>query len=163
LLDVFILTLLFTLRLGFGIVITDVRMSSWLLVFSMFAFLSLSAAKRHTEVLRLIERRLERMPGRGYLAADAPLILAVGTAASLGAVLIMILYLIEDAFPRQFYSSPAFLWATPSILFLFFCRIWLLCQRGRLHDDPVAFALKDRTSVALGALMTVAFAAALVL
>jgi 4-hydroxybenzoate polyprenyltransferase/phosphoserine phosphatase len=163
LLDVFILALLFTMRLGFGIAITDVRMSPWLLVFSMFTFLSLSAAKRHMQVLSLVERGLERMPGRGYLASDAPLILAVGTAASLCAVLIMVLYLIEDAFPRQFYSSPAYLWAIPSILFLFFCRIWLLCQRGRLHDDPVAFALKDRTSVALGALMIVAFAAALVL
>jgi 4-hydroxybenzoate polyprenyltransferase/phosphoserine phosphatase len=161
LLDVFVLASLFTLRLGFGIVLTDVRMSPWLLVFSMFAFLSLSVAKRHTEVVRLVERGLDSMPGRGYVAADAPLLLVVGVAASLGAVLIMILYLIEDAFPRQFYSSPACLWAIPSILFLFLGRIWLLCQRGRLHDDPVAFALKDRTSLALGLLVTAAFAAAL--
>jgi 4-hydroxybenzoate polyprenyltransferase/phosphoserine phosphatase len=161
LLDVFVLASLFTLRLGFGIVLTDVRMSPWLLVFSMFAFLSLSVAKRHTEVLRLLDRGIESVPGRGYAADDAPLLLVLGMAASLGAVLIMILYLIEDAFPRHFYSSPAWLWAIPSILFLFFGRIWLLCQRGGLHDDPVAFALKDRTSIALGALMIAAFAAAL--
>lgn len=163
LLDIFVLASLFTLRLGLGIVLTDVQMSFWLLVFSMFAFLSLSAAKRHSEALRLVQHGLDHMPSRGYLAADVPLLLGVGLAASLGAVLIMILYLIEDAFPRQFYSTPAYLWAIPPILFLFFGRIWLLCQRGRLHDDPVAFALKDRTSLALGLLTAAAFAAALLL
>jgi magnesium-transporting ATPase (P-type) len=163
LLDIFVLASLFTLRLGLGIVLTDVQMSFWLLVFSMFAFLSLSAAKRHSEALHLVEHGLDHMPSRGYLAADVPLLLGLGLAASLGAVLIMILYLIEDAFPRQFYSTPAYLWAIPPILFLFFGRIWLLCQRGRLHDDPVAFALKDRTSLALGLLTAAAFAAALLL
>jgi 4-hydroxybenzoate polyprenyltransferase len=160
-LDVFTLASLFTLRLGFGIVLTHVRLSPWLLVFSMFVFLSLSMAKRHTEVLRLAERGLEATEGRGYLASDAPLTLGLGLASMLGGVVILILYLIEDAFPRGFYSDPVWLWATPSILFLFLGRIWLLCQRGQLRDDPVAFALKDRISVGLGALMAASFAAAL--
>ncbi len=157
LLDVFVLASLFTLRLGFGIVLVDVRTSPWLLVFSMFAFLSLSAAKRHTEVLRLTEHGVDRIPGRGYFVADAPLLLGLGMAASLGAVLIVVLYLIEDAFHRQFYSNPAFLWAIPPIFFFFLGRIWLLCQRGSLHDDPVAFALRDPISLALGFLTGVAF------
>jgi 4-hydroxybenzoate polyprenyltransferase len=101
------------------------------------------------------------MPGRGYIQADAPLTLGVGLAAMLGAILIMVLYLIEDAFPRGFYANPAFLWAVPPILFLFLSRIWLISQRGQLHDDPVAFALKDRLSLLLGGMMAVAFAAAL--
>ena len=36
LVDVFVIALLFTLRLVFGIIIADVRLSPWLLVFSMF-------------------------------------------------------------------------------------------------------------------------------
>ena len=106
-LDVFVLASLFTLRLGFGIVLSDVRLSPWLLVFSMFVFGSLSMAKRHTEVLRLAERGLDAMPGRGYVGADAPLTLGIGLASMLGAILIMVLYLIEDAFPREFYSNPS--------------------------------------------------------
>ncbi len=160
-LDVFILASLFTLRLGFGIVLADVRISPWLLVFSMFVFGSLSIAKRHTEVLRLAERGLESMPGRGYRAPDAPLTLGLGLASMLGATLIMVLYLIEDAFPRGLYSNPTFLWAVPAILFLFLGRVWLTSQRGGLRDDPVAFALKDKVSLLLGALMAVSFAAAL--
>ena len=49
-LDVFVLASLFTFRLGFGVVLCDVKLSPWLLVFSMFVFGSLSMAKRHTEV-----------------------------------------------------------------------------------------------------------------
>ena len=160
-LDVFILASLFTLRLGFGIVLADVRVSPWLLVFSMFVFGSLSMAKRHTELLRLAERRLESMSGRGYRTANSPLTLGLGLASMLGAILIMVLYLIEDAFPRGFYSDPAFLWAVPAILFLFLSRIWLTSQRGELRDDPVAFALKDKICLLLGALMAVSFSAAL--
>jgi 4-hydroxybenzoate polyprenyltransferase len=160
-LDVFVLATLFTLRLGLGILLADVRLSPWLLVFSMFLFGSLSMAKRHTEVLRLAERGLSTMPGRGYIQADAPLTLGLGLASMLGAILILVLYLIEDAFPRNFYENPAYLWALPPILFLFLSRIWLISQRGLLHDDPVAFALKDRLSLLLGCMMCLAFAAAL--
>lgn len=161
-LDVVVLAALFTLRLGFGIVLTQVRLSPWLLVFSMFVFMSLSMAKRHTEVLRVADKGLEATHGRGYLAQDAPFTLGIGLAAMLGAVLIFILYLIEDAFPRGFYADPSALWAAPVILFLFLGRIWLLCQRGQLRDDPVAFALKDKVCLLLGWLMATTFAAAVV-
>lgn len=127
----------------------------------MFVFGSLSMAKRHTEVLRLAERGLDSMPGRSYRRDDAPLTLGLGLASMLGAILIMVLYLIEDAFHRGFYMSPAFLWAIPPILFLFLGRVWLIGQRGQLRDEPVAFALKDRTSLLLGALMGLTFIAAL--
>ncbi len=162
-LDVLTLASLFTLRLGFGIALLDVRISPWLLVFSMFAFGSLSMAKRHTEVLRLAERGMNSAWGRGYTAADAPLTLAMGLASMLGAVLIMVLYLIEDAFPRGYYANPAILWAAPPIFFLFLGRVWLVSQRGQLRDDPVAFALKDRISLALGASMGAAFLAAVLI
>jgi hypothetical protein len=86
----------------------------------------------------------------------------MGLASMLGAVLIMVLYLIEDAFPRGFYANPVCLWAVPPILFLFLGRVWLLCQRGTLQDDPVAFALKDRVSLLLGLVMGLSFTLALV-
>lgn len=159
-LDVLVLASLFTLRLGLGIVVVDVRLSPWLLVFSMFLFLSLSMAKRHTEVLRLGERGIQAMPGRGYVAADAPLTLGLGLAAMLGAVLIFTMYLIEDAFPRELYRDPSWLWIIPSALFLFLGRVWLLSQRNELPDDPVAFALKDSACLMLGIAVIAGFGAA---
>lgn len=154
--DIFVIAGLFTFRIALGILILDVRISPWLLVFSMFVFLSLSAAKRHTELLRS-KGGGSPIPGRGYMRDDAELLLALGVAAMLGAVLINIMYLLEDAFPRFVYGNPDWLWSIPPILFLFLGRVWLLSHRGQLLDDPVAFALKDRVTLALGALMAAGF------
>jgi 4-hydroxybenzoate polyprenyltransferase len=160
-LDAFVLATLFTCRLGMGVALTDVRLSPWLFVFSMFIFTSLCMAKRNTEVLASAET-VNAIPGRGYVSSDAPLILALGMGTGISAVLVMILYLIEDAYPRQFYAHPALLWALPAILFLFVGRVWLLSERGQMHDDPVAFALKDRVSLLLGLLMSLALAASFI-
>jgi 4-hydroxybenzoate polyprenyltransferase len=161
-LDAFVLAVLFTSRLGIGVALTHVRLSLWLFIFSMFIFTSLSMAKRNTEVLASTGTASTPIPGRGYVSTDAPLILALGMGTGISAVLVMILYLIEDAYPRQFYANPAFLWALPAMLFLFLGRVWLLSERGQMHDDPVAFALKDRASLLLGLLMSLALAASFI-
>jgi 4-hydroxybenzoate polyprenyltransferase len=135
--------------------------SPWLFVFSMFMFLSLSTAKRQTEITRMVAHGLNETPGRGYRASDAPLILSLGVGTMMATVLIMVIYLVEDAFPTGFYKHPHFLWSFPLIIFLWLARIWLLCHRGELHDDPVAFALKDKPSLSYGALMATMFGAAL--
>jgi 4-hydroxybenzoate polyprenyltransferase len=159
-LDALTLASLFTIRLGLGVAASGVRFSPWLFVFSMFVFASLSLAKRCTEIARMgVDGALQPF-GRGYKPADQPLVLAMGIAAMFGATLIMIIYLISDAFPAGFYSRPAFLWVFPFVLFMWLARVWLLCHRGALQDDPVAFALKDPVSLGYGTLMIVAFLAA---
>lgn len=159
-LDGFTLAGLFTLRLGLGIIASAVTPSPWLLVFSMFLFASLSFAKRHTEVAGVIQRGGKEVRGRGYKAVDLPLILAIGVATGMCAVLILVLYIIEDAFRYTFYGNVAWLWGFPAFLFLFICRIWLMCQRGQMNDDPVAFAVRDRPSLALGMGLALCFVAA---
>ena len=99
----------------------------------------------------------DEVKGRGYVSRDAPLILALGVATAAGAVLIMILYLIEEAFAAAFYASPVWLWLLPMILFLWLGRIWLLAGRYELDEDPIRFAISDRTSLALGIAMAVVF------
>ncbi len=161
LVDIFVLASLFTIRLALGLVVTGVVFSPWLFVFSMFIFLSLSAAKRQTEITRMVAHGLSQTPGRGYRAGDGPLVLSLGVGAMLATVLVMVIYLVAYAFPQGFYRHPFFLWGFPIIIFLWLSRIWLLCHRGELNDDPVAFALKDRLSLAYGAAMVAMFAAAL--
>jgi 4-hydroxybenzoate polyprenyltransferase len=156
-LDGFVLAGLFTLRLGAGIVASGAPPSPWLLVFAMFLFASLSFAKRHTVVARVIERGGTEVRGRGYKSIDLPLIMGIGMATGVAAVLIMVLYIINDAFRQSFYGNTAWLWGFPAILFLFVCRIWLKCGRSELHDDPVAFAVTDRPSLALGGALMVCF------
>ncbi len=154
---------LFTLRLAIGVLCADVAWSAWLLVFSMFVFTSLSFAKRFTELERLAARGGERSAGRGYVARDRPMVLALGVSLSSAAVLVMVMYLIEEAFRAKYYGLPQALWVLPIVLALWLGRVWLLCGRGELNDDPVAFAVRDRVSLVLGGVIGLALLAALVL
>ena len=53
------------------------------------------------------------LPGRGYRPADWPVTLAMGAASAFGSVIVIVLYLTEEAFPSGAYRSPEFLWAAP--------------------------------------------------
>lgn len=158
--DVLTLASLYTLRLVFGVYAAAVALSPWLLVFSMFIFTSLCFAKRYTEIEKWSGNGETAIKGRGYVSRDGPFLLAFGTSSAAGAVLIMILYLIEEAFNANFYTNPAWLWCLPPILFLWLGRIWLLAGRDDLDDDPIRFAIGDKTSLALGGAMIIAFLAA---
>ena len=159
-LDVTTLAALFTMRLGVGSIAAAVRLSSWLAVFSMFLFLSLALAKRGTEIGRKIAAGAGSAHGRGYIAADAPLINSLGVSTAFGAVLMMVLYLVHEAFGNALYKTPELLWGAPVFIGLWLGRIWLLCGRGILHDDPVSFAVTDRISIALGCGVLASFATA---
>lgn len=155
-LDVTVLASLFTLRLLLGIVATGVFASPWLLVFSMFLFSSLCFAKRYVEVERAAERGA-RVTSRGYRPGDSTLIFSLGLGTGIASILIMVLYVIFDAFRQTFYGNTAWLWAFPVIIFLWFSRVWLVAVRGELNDDPVAFAVRDRPSLLLGGAIMTAF------
>jgi len=71
-----------------------------------------------------------------------------------------VLYLINEAFGATFYRTPLLLWPVPALLFLWLGRIWLLCGRDELDDDPIRFAIRDRVSLALGAGVTLSFVSA---
>jgi 4-hydroxybenzoate polyprenyltransferase/phosphoserine phosphatase len=157
LLDVLVLAFLYTLRLIMGGVLAGVPVTEWLLVFSMFLFVSLSLAKRHVEVGRKAAAGERLLANRGYRADDAPLTLGLGLAAAAASPLIMVLYLMASAWPSGLYVSPNALWAAPVILSLWLSRIWLLANRLELDDDPVTFAVKDSASLLLGALLGAAF------
>ena len=157
LVDGIILAALYAARLALGVEAASVPPSPWLFVFAMFLFASLSYAKRHVEIGRMQRLKGTTINGRGYRVGDAPLVLAVGVSAGVGAVLILVLYIINDAFAQAFYGSKAWLWGLPPLLFLIVSRIWLTCHRGEMNDDPVTFVLRDRMSLGMGALMLACF------
>lgn len=151
--DVSVLAGLYALRVGMGAALSFAPLSDWLLVFSLFFFLSLSLAKRHVELVRLHQRGVQEVAGRGYRASDMVLTLPLGVASAMTSLLVMVMFLVFEAFPPHNYPNPGFLWAAPGVVFLWLCRIWLLASRGELHDDPVSFAVKDQTSLGLGLLL----------
>lgn len=159
--DTFIIALLFTIRILIGIAAAKLAPSAWLLTFSMFFFFSLALAKRHTEILRAGEHDLQKLEGRGYQISDQSLTLVFGISASMASIVIVVIYLVEEVFARKIYNTPAWLWVAPIAIFLFSCRIWVLSHRGRMTDDPVAFALRDRVSLGLGIFVAAAILLAL--
>ncbi len=157
--DVTMLAGLFTLRLAIGCFATGAMLSPWLLTFSMFLFVSLSLAKRHTEIAR-VGSRSGNTQVRGYKTADEPFVLGLGLGSLVAAILVFVLYLTQEAFVAAHLASPKLLWVFPPALFLIAGRVWLVSGRGELHDDPVAFALKDRSCLVTVAILGMVFAAA---
>lgn len=161
LLDVFIIGVLFTLRIVMGVEIAGLTHSAWLLSFALAFFISLALSKRHGEVMRAARIDVDEIAGRGYRGNDWPVTLTFGIGVGLVSVVIMLLYMTNDAAPSGFYHQPGWLYAIPALLTLWLMRIWLLSNRMLLHDDPVVFALRDRISLLLGVAVAIAFYLAL--
>ena len=143
-LDVLVLAALYTIRLLAGGGAAGVPVSYWLLVFSLFFFLSLGMLKRYTEV-RTLDAVANSVTGRGYRVEDAELLKQLGTASGYIAVLVLALYINSDQVRIQ-YDRPEMIWFLCPLLLYWISRTWLLAHRGQMHEDPVLFAIRDRTS-----------------
>jgi 4-hydroxybenzoate polyprenyltransferase len=151
-LDVLGLACLFTVRVLAGAMVLAVPVSFWLLTFSMFLFLSLALVKRYAELAELARTQAaDKIPGRGYVPAELPLLLSFGGAAAVAASLIFVVYLVDEKFPSGIYGSPGWLWLIFPLLTCWLMRLWRLTVQGRMNEDPVLFALKDGLSLGLGA------------
>jgi len=145
LLDILVLAALYTIRLLAGGAAAGVPVSHWLLVFSLFFFLSLGMVKRYTEARVLDLNATRAVAGRGYRSDDIGLLTQFGTASGYLAVLVLALYINSDQV-RILYDRPEAIWLLCPIMLYWISRVWLLAYRGQLHEDPVLFAIEDRTS-----------------
>lgn len=148
LLDVLVLAGLYTLRLLAGGAAVGVEVSSWLLAFSLFFFLSLAFAKRLAE-LELPEVQTQRSP-RPYTPIDRSAFRAFGSTSGLLSILVLALYISSDAV-RSVYAQPRVLWFLCPLLLYWILRVWFLALRGQLGHDPVLFTIRDRVSYGVAA------------
>lgn len=157
--DVLVLSALYTLRLFAGGAATGTAISPWLSTFAVFFFVSLALFKRLNELELLRQQKGTEIPGRGYRVADSDLIRSLGSAAAYASLAIFALYAAHPEVIRL-YPHPARLWLVLAPLAFWLLRMGMLASRGQLHEDPVIFALRDRTSLALTALvLALAFSA----
>jgi 4-hydroxybenzoate polyprenyltransferase len=153
LVDVMTLAGLYTIRIIAGAAATAISVSFWLLAFSIFMFLSLGFVKRFTELDDARKAgKIEKSGGRGYSAADLPLLMNLGTTSGYCTVVVMALY-INSIDSQTLYRHHKPLWLVCPLLLYWLSRIWLLTARGHMHDDPVVFALRDRISLVVLALL----------
>ena len=141
-LDIVLLSMMYSIRVFAGSAATEVLTSEWLMSFSIMFFFGLACIKRYSEIHKASS---DKISGRGYISSDASAIQSLGVGASLLSVLIFTLYL-QSPEVRALYSRPELLWGVNPLLLYWVSRVWLLTNRDQMNDDPVVFALKDRTS-----------------
>ena len=157
--DIMMLAGLYTLRVIAGCAATELRVSPWLLAFSMFLFFCLAVVKRQTELVQHVrDGRTEKLSGRGYMPEDLDMLRGMAASSGYMAVLVLALYVNSpDVLPL--YRHPSALWLLCPILLFWVSRVLMLSHRGLMYDDPVVFALRDRLSLAVGAAALCAFLA----
>jgi 4-hydroxybenzoate polyprenyltransferase len=158
--DVMALAGLYTLRVIAGAEAIGVPLSFWLLLFSVFLFMSLALVKRYAELYAERESGLLDGRARGYCVGDLPLLESMGCASGFIAVMVLALYINSPAV-EALYKHPKAIWLLCVLLLYWVARLWIVAHRGGMHDDPVVYAFKDRKSLALGVLAAATIAVAL--
>lgn len=142
LVDVLMLSILYTLRILAGSVAIGVVTSSWLLAFSAFMFLSLALIKRCAELVSLAQRGGHVVRGRDYRVSDLSVLWPLGVGAALSSVVVFGLF-ISAPETVSHYAAPQMLWMVAMGLIYWLARLWIKTSRGEMHEDPVIYAVKD--------------------
>jgi 4-hydroxybenzoate polyprenyltransferase len=156
LVDVIVLSGLYTIRILAGSAAAGVPVSPWLAAFGIFFFLSLAFVKRFSELesLRLRDEATGTIAvkGRGYRISDLEQLRSFGTSSGYASVLVFMLY-IGNEVAQSLYPHHTRLWLLVPVLLMWISRLWLQASRGDLHEDPVVYAITDKRSLLLGAIV----------
>ena len=150
--DVIVLSGLYTIRILAGASATGVPVSTWLASFAIFFFLSLAFVKRFAELESLREHGGAIASGRGYHIADIEQLRAFGSASGYVSVAVLTLY-ISNLDTATLYTHTHRLWLVVPVLLLWISRLWLEASRGQLDEDPVVYAITNPRSLLLGAVV----------
>jgi 4-hydroxybenzoate polyprenyltransferase len=145
LLDTLVLAGLYTLRILAGAAAIVEEPSVWLLSFSMFFFLSLALAKRHSELKQLEGTRPDAIPGREYRWEDLSTLMSQGAASGYAAVLVLALY-IDSNSVLEHYRHPKIIWLICPLVLYWINKLWLNSQRRQVEEDPIVWAFRNRVS-----------------
>jgi 4-hydroxybenzoate polyprenyltransferase/beta-phosphoglucomutase-like phosphatase (HAD superfamily) len=152
--DIVVLSMLYTIRVIAGAAALPVVPSEWLLAFSMFVFTCLALVKRYVELALRIDKELPDPSNRNYRLIDLPIIGALAAASGFNAVTIFALYVSSPAV-NGLYRHPELLWLICPILLYWIGRMVVLAHRRVVDDDPIVFALRDRNSYICAASMII--------
>ena len=145
LLDTLVLAGLYTLRILAGAAAIFVVPSVWLLSFSMFLFLSLALAKRHSELIQMEPNTSGAIPGREYRSGDLQILISQGSASGYSAVLVLALYINSETVREQ-YRHPEIIWLICPLVLYWINKLWLNSQRREIYDEPIVWAIRNRVS-----------------
>jgi 4-hydroxybenzoate polyprenyltransferase len=139
--DVLALALLHTLRVVAGNLATGIVFSLWLLSFAFFLFLSLAFSKRASELMQHEQDYRKDVPGRGYVTTDLDAVSIAGICSGFLSSLVLALYINSESV-QLLYRRPALLLGLQPILLYYVTRLWVICRRGELTEDPIEYTVR---------------------
>ena len=83
----------------------------------------------------------------------------LGSASGIVASFVVAMFVNSEQV-RILYRSPNLLLLACPLLLYWLTRVWILAGRGLIHEDPIVFAVKDRTSIYCGICMAIIIIAA---
>jgi 4-hydroxybenzoate polyprenyltransferase len=145
-LDVVMLSLFYGLRVIYAGAVCSIVISVWTMVFCLFLFLSLAIVKRLSEIDLMESASSSIKSGRRpYIIQDRGVLVGMACASAYTAVLVVGLYLNSPEI-SSIHTHPKRLWLLLPALLYWLSRILIIVNRGEMHEDPVAFALRDKVS-----------------
>jgi 4-hydroxybenzoate polyprenyltransferase len=154
--DCLTLATLYTLRIISGGSAIDLKLSFWLLAFSIFLFLSLAFVKRYAELQLHTIHGNKYAYGRGYNVQDSSIIQTLGVSSGYASTLLLALYVNSDSV-TNLYSHPEIIWLAIPMMLFWISWVWLKAHRGEMNEDPIIFATKDKTSLLIGLILAITF------
>lgn len=150
LIDVLTLAGLFTIRVLAGSAAIGGAVSTWLLAFCVFFFLSLALVKRFVELSGQMANVSRAVSGRGYQASDLETLAQAGMTSGFASVVVLALF-IDSPLVSESFSNPQMIWLVCPLVLYLLMRIWVLARRNEMHDDPVVFLMTDwRSQIMIG-------------
>ena len=143
--DLLILSLLYTSRILGGGYIADTSTSLSLLLFSVFFFTSLAAVKRLTELVNIIRFKKKKIHGREYTIKHKKMIYWIAILTGWISILVLIFHINSPVVIKQ-YSFPDILWIICFVMLFWISRIIYVSNKGQIKDDPIVYAISDKIS-----------------
>ncbi|WP_069300386.1 UbiA family prenyltransferase [Neptunicoccus sediminis] len=144
--DIATLAALYTLRVIAGGLAAQVTASGWLVGFIFPTFLALGCVKRLTELT--LAKSDGKVPGRGYCKSDREDLVNVAGLGVFFSLLVFLMYtfsgtaatLYQDIWMLRLAIIPLALWQI---------RMVLLGWQGKQDYDPIVFAMRDKSGIAI--------------
>ena len=143
--DLLILSLLYTSRILGGGYIADTSTSLSLLLFSVFFFTSLAAVKRLIELVNIIRFKKKKIHGREYTIKHKKMIYWIAILTGWISILVLIFHINSPVVIKQ-YSFPDILWIICFVMLFWISRIIYVSNKGQIKDDPIVYAISDKIS-----------------
>lgn len=149
--DIVVLSMFYILRIYAGGSVSNTIISEWLIMFSIFTFISLAILKRYNEIVLIND---DTASIRGYSSRDKNILMVFGITLSLLSSVIYLFYTQSEKV-YQLYSEPSYLIYIAPLIIFFYLRLWMNVNRKMDNDNPFDIIMYDKANYILFAIAIV--------